>query len=55
MTNRNLERDGRLRCKSDFVETPGRTHRCKLTLLHDGTDHECICSIRWPRKKPVPR
>lgn len=53
MTSSGIEPERELRCQSDYLEVLGRTHECKLTLMHDGNDHECICAVRWPRRKPV--
>lgn len=55
MTVSKLEPEPSLRCPSDHLETPRRTHACKLTVMHDGTEHECICGVRWVRRKPVSR
>lgn len=53
MSTSQTERDPRLRCRSEHVQAPGRTHHCKMGLLHDGHQHQCICGRTWDRRTPV--
>lgn len=41
-----VERDPEKRCSSSDLESPGRTHYCRITAHSEG-EHLCICQRSW--------
>lgn len=47
-----VEQDISKRCSSSDVESPGRTHWCRLTA-HSFGEHLCICQRSWGEAVPA--